>query len=283
MAQDQPAKPSRRRNTPAAKRIKVDYEQVLRNVTVRVIVADRDLRIIYMNAASEKTFRELEHLLPCRADEMVGQCIDIFHRNPEHQRRLLANPRNLPHRAEIRLGPEILELNASPLYNDEGTLFGMMVNWDLITERKHLEARQADLIAQIEAIGRTNLVIEFEPDGRIITANDNFLNATGYSLTELKGQHHRILCDDQLVCSSEYRDMWTRLQRGEYISGDFPRKSRDGRTVWLRAAYNAIRDSAGQVIKVVKFATDLTSHVTLRHATIRLEPCLLHPSDSAAH
>lgn len=280
MAQDQPAKPTRRRNTPAAKRIKVDYEQVLRNVTVRVIVADSNLRIIYMNAASEKTFRELEHLLPCRADEMVGQSIDLFHRNPEHQRRLLANPRNLPHRAEIRLGPEILELNASPLYNDEGTLFGMMVNWDLITERKKLEARQADLIAQIEAIGRTNMVIEFEPDGTIITANDNFLKATGYSLQEIKGLHHRMFCDDELARSSEYRDMWTRLQRGEYVAGDFQRKSRDGRTVWLRAAYNSIRDSAGQVIKVVKFATDITSAVIARNETIRMEAEQLAAAES---
>ena len=280
MAQDQPAKPTRRRNTPAAKRIKVDYEQVLRNVTVRVIVADSDLRIVYMNAASEKTFRELEHLLPCRADEMVGQSIDLFHRNPEHQRRLLANPRNLPHRAEIRLGPEILELNASPLYNDEGSLFGMMVNWDLITERKKLEARQADLIAQIEAIGRTNLVIEFEPDGTIITANDNFLKATGYSLLEIKGLHHRMFCDDELARSSEYRDMWTRLQRGEYVSGDFQRKSRDGRTLWLRAAYNAIRDSGGQVIKVVKFATDITSDVIARNETIRMEAERLAAAES---
>ena len=199
MALDKPARSSRRRSTPAAAHSKLDFEQLLRNVTVRVMVADRDFRIVYLNPASEETLRDLQHLLPCRVEDIVGESIDIFHRQPENQRRLLSNPKNLPHRAEIQLGPEILELNLSALHDADGIYSGVMVNWDRITERKLLAERQADLIAQMEAIGRTNLIIQFEPDGTVITANENFLKAAGYSLEEIRGKHHRMFCDEQQI------------------------------------------------------------------------------------
>ena len=81
------------------------FKQVVENLPVGVITCDKqDFRINYMNAFSLETLRTLEHLLPCKADELVGQCIDIFHKNPAHQRQLLADPSNLPHQAYIKLG-----------------------------------------------------------------------------------------------------------------------------------------------------------------------------------
>ena len=142
---------------------------------------------------------------------------------------------------------------AAALRDRAGKYVGPMVTWELITEKRALEARSADYAAQMEALGRTNAVVEFKPDGTIITANTNFLKATGYELNEVAGKHHRIFCDLQLAESDEYREFWAKLARGEFVSNDFQRKTKDGRAVWLRAAYNPIRDMSGKVVKVVKF------------------------------
>src|SRR5690242_17708862 len=90
------------------KREMAPAQSMLENAPINVIYADRDLRIRYMNSASVKTLHALEQYLPIKVSQMVGHSIDIFHKNPEHQRRLLADDRNLPHHAQISLGPETL-------------------------------------------------------------------------------------------------------------------------------------------------------------------------------
>lgn len=111
---------------------------MLEQVPINVMFADRELILRYINANSMRVFRELQQYLPVPADELIGKCIDIFHKHPEHQRRLLNDPTNLPHRAEIRLGPEILELNMQAVRNAAGEYVGGMVTWSVITEHKKL-------------------------------------------------------------------------------------------------------------------------------------------------
>ncbi len=108
---------------------------MLENAPVNVMMADRDLRIRYLNPASSRTLQTLEQHLPIKAAEMLGQNIDIFHKVPSHQRRLLADPKNLPHRAEIAVGPETLDLLVSAIYDATGAYVGPMVTWDVITQR----------------------------------------------------------------------------------------------------------------------------------------------------
>ena len=108
------------------------------------------------------------------------------------------------------------------------------------------------------AINRVQSVIEFTLDGCILTANRNFLNTAGYELAEIQGKHHRIFCDPEYVKSSEYRDFWLNLARGEFESGVYKRVAKDGRVFWLQASYNPIFGEDGKVAKVVKFATDIT-------------------------
>jgi methyl-accepting chemotaxis protein len=110
----------------------------------------------------------------------------------------------------------------------------------------------------VEAIHRSQAVIEFALDGTVLTANENALAAMGYELDEVQGEHHRLFCDPELVDSAEYADFWRRLGRGEFQSGVFKRLTRDGRTVWLRATYNPVLDEAGKPVKIVKLATDIT-------------------------
>jgi len=271
MATDRPTRAARPRRASGPVKTKLNFEQLVDNATVRVIVADRDLRIVYMNAASIATLRDLQHLLPCPVDEILGQSIDIFHKAPEHQRQLLANPKNLPHRAQIQLEPEILDLNVSAVYDAQGTYLGPMVNWERITEQKAIEEKQADFAAQMEAIGRTNMIIQFDPQGAVISANDNFLKGIGYTLEEIRGHHHRMFCEEKYVQTAEYRDFWAKLQRGEYVADDFKRIAKGGREVWIRAAYNPIRDMHGKIVKVVKFATDITATVLAEQEATRIE------------
>src|SRR6267154_3306396 len=116
-----------------------------------------------------------------------------------------------------------------------------------------------DLRGQVAAIGRSQAVIEFTLDGKILTANDNFLNALGYSLAEIKGQHHSMFVDPVYRQSAEYRQFWEKLGRGEFDAGQYKRIGKGGKEIWIQASYNAILDRRGRPFKVVKYASDITA------------------------
>lgn len=124
--------------------------------------------------------------------------------------------------------------------------------------RTQKAARDADYAGQIDAINRSQCVIEFEMDGTIISANDNFLTMMGYDLNEIVGKHHSIFAESEFAASPEYKEFWNALARGEYQSAEFKRLGKDGHEVWIQASYNPIFDTAGTPYKVVKFATDVT-------------------------
>ncbi len=119
--------------------------------------------------------------------------------------------------------------------------------------------------ALLEAIDRTQAIIEFDLKGQIIHANALFLNVTGYTLDEVLGQHHRIFCEPAYARSTEYLVFWERLGRGEFNAGEFRRVAKNGKDVWLQASYNPILDAEGKPAKIVKFATDVSA-AKLRNA-----------------
>jgi methyl-accepting chemotaxis protein len=119
----------------------------------------------------------------------------------------------------------------------------------------------ADLQGQLSAISKAQAVIEFQLDGTILTANDNFLNTVGYRLEEIKGQHHSMFVEPTRRMSDEYRRFWEKLGRGEYDANQYKRIAKGGREVWIQASYNPIFDAAGKPYKVVKYATDITAQV----------------------
>jgi len=121
------------------------------------------------------------------------------------------------------------------------------------------EAREwADMKGQLAAISKAQAVIEFTLDGRVLTANDNFLRTLGYSLDEIKGQHHSLFVDPAHRADVEYRLFWEKLARGEYDAGQYKRICKGGKEVWIQASYNPIMDTSGKPFKVVKYATDIT-------------------------
>jgi len=126
------------------------------------------------------------------------------------------------------------------------------------------EAEEFDLLFQdyrgkVAAIERSQAVIEFELDGRITTANENFLTALGYSLSEIQGQHHSMFVDPAERTGPEYQGFWAKLGRGEYDAGQYKRIAKGGREIWIQASYNPVFDADGKPVKVVKFATDITA------------------------
>jgi methyl-accepting chemotaxis protein len=110
----------------------------------------------------------------------------------------------------------------------------------------------------VESLNRSQAVIEFEPDGTIVTANDNFLATVGYRLDEIRGQHHRLFVDPVESASPEYQEFWRGLARGEFQSSEFRRVGKGGVEIFIQATYNPVFNQAGEVYKVVKFATDIT-------------------------
>lgn len=120
-----------------------------------------------------------------------------------------------------------------------------------------------DAHGKISAIDRAQAVIEFNLDGTIITANENFLNTVGYGLTEIQGRHHSMFVDPVERDGAAYRDFWARLGRGEYQAAEYKRVGKGGKEVWILATYNPIFDEAGKPLKVVKFATDVTQQKLL--------------------
>lgn len=113
----------------------------------------------------------------------------------------------------------------------------------------------------LKALDRSQAVIEFKPDGTIVTANQNFLNALGYQLAEITGKHHSMFVEAAYRDSNDYRRFWTALAAGEFQAARFKRITKSGKEIWIEASYNPVRDASGKVYKVVKFATDITRQV----------------------
>jgi methyl-accepting chemotaxis protein len=160
-------------------------------------------------------------------------------------------------------GREIwIQATYNPILDLSGKPFKVVKFATDVTSQK---LRNADFEGQIAAVGKAQAVIEFSLDGRIVTANDNFLKTVGYSLAEIQGQHHGMFVDPSYRDSTEYRRFWESLRRGEYASGEYKRFAKGGKEIWIQATYNPILDMSGKPFKVVKFATDVTSQ-KLRNA-----------------
>ncbi len=240
------------------------FQNMVDNVSTAVMMVDRDFVVTYVNEATR-------HLLAKNANEfhkiwpdfdpraIVGSCIDIFHKNPAHQRRMLADPKNLPHKTEISVGPLKFSLWVTAILDEEGNYTGNALEWGDITELAAQKALNADYSGQVAAIGKSQAVVEFQMDGTILNANDNFLNALGYGLSEVNGRHHSMFVDDAYARSGEYREFWAKLNRGEYQAGEYRRLGKAGKEVWIQASYNPILDLNGKFFKVVKYAIDITS------------------------
>ena len=155
----------------------------------------------------------------------------------------------------------ILNSSFDPLTEPDGRITRVFQVAQDITETEHA-AR--DLRARMEALDRTLAVIEFDLDGTIESANQNFLDATGYSMAEILGKNHRMFVELDLANSEEYHRFWELLRLGEFRKGEVRRIGKSGQEIWLQATYAPTLDPSGEVRGIVKFATDITETVHLR-------------------
>ncbi|MGB9492505.1 MAG: PAS domain S-box protein [Terriglobales bacterium] len=349
------------------------YQQLLEKSPANVMYADKNFVIRYMNQSSLETLKKVEHLLPFKANEVVGKSIDSFHKDPARIRAILTQGLKLPHYGMFLLGTERMELTAHAILDGNGEVSGYMAAWDIVTEKFRLQQsiqtifssrpciefdvngtvtrandlfleltgyagedilgkshsmfvpekdrkstenadlwskleagiaqtsqyrrlgkgnkelwlactyypipdatgkiyqimqfatdvtqqklRDNDFEGQIKAISESQAVIEFNLDGTVIHANDNFLHLLGYTLDEIKGKHHSLFVDEAYRQSAAYKEFWAKLNRGEYVADEFKRIGKGGKEVWIQASYNPILDVDGKPFKVVKYATDVT-------------------------
>jgi len=126
--------------------------------------------------------------------------------------------------------------------------------------------RNAEYEGKVSAISKAQAVIEFDMQGHVLDANDNFLEVMGYYLDDIKGEHHRMFCDPEYVASADYKRFWQKLNRGEFDSGRYKRVGNNKKTVWIQATYNPILDLSGKPYKIVKYASDITAQVALEES-----------------
>ena len=148
-----------------------------------------------------------------------------------------------------------IEASYNPILGRNGKPYKVVKFASDITKEKN---NQADLLGQVQAISRSQAVIQFDLSGTILDANENFLSVVGYTLEEIKGKHHSMFAEPAYAASVEYRQFWERLNRGEFQVGQYRRVGKGGKEIWLEASYNPILNANGQPYKVVKFATDLS-------------------------
>ena len=149
----------------------------------------------------------------------------------------------------------------NPILDDTGKPFKVVKFASDVTAEK---LKTADFAGQIEAIGKSQAVIEFKMDGTVLNANENFLSTLGYSLAEIQGKHHSMFMPPEDRDSAAYREFWAALNRGEFQSGEYRRVGKGAKEIWIQASYNPIRDLNGQPCKVVKYASDTTAQVIAR-------------------
>jgi methyl-accepting chemotaxis protein len=154
-------------------------------------------------------------------------------------------------------GREIwIEASYNPVLDGDGKPIKVVKIATDITAKKINAMTEA---SKVSAIGRAQAVIEFKLDGTIVTANQNFCQALGYSLAEIEGKHHSLFVAPAERDSAAYREFWARLNRGEYQAGEYKRIGKGGREVWILASYNPLLDENGKPFGVAKFATDVTA------------------------
>ncbi len=151
-----------------------------------------------------------------------------------------------------------IQASYNPVVNSRGGVVKVVKAATDITQEK---LRNAEFESKLNAVSRVQAVIEFTPAGEIITANENFLATLGYRLEEIRGQHHRMFVESSAAQSQDYLEFWNKLNRGEFVAQEFKRIGKGGKAVWIQASYNPVFDTSGKVVKVVKFATDVTERV----------------------
>ena len=245
------------RSTRASKR----YEHIALRKALAVIeftpdgrVADANALFLNLMGYSREAVLGKHHSLFCEAE---------YARSPEYAsfwQRLRSGETFSERFMRIASNGRRIWLEASylPVQDRRGRVLRIVKVATDITLRTVQEQTQTSFM---HAMNRSMAVCQFDLDGRVVDANDNFLQVMGYRMDEIRGRHHSTFCDPREAQSPEYREFWARLRRSEFQPGRFQRRDKRGRAVWLQATYNPVFDIKGNLYGVVKFASDITAQV----------------------
>lgn len=151
-----------------------------------------------------------------------------------------------------------LEASYNPVKDDDDNIISIVKIATDVTEHVNKADIQNGIL---QALDRSTAIISFELNGTVIDANENFTQTVGYSLSQIQGENHRMFCSAELISSLEYKQFWAKLNSGEFVQGLFERQTSNGDSIWLEASYNPIKNDRGELLRIVKFANDVTSRV----------------------
>jgi len=228
-----------------------------------IMMVDRDFVVTYVNQASNTLFTEnaaeFKLAFPSfDASKIVGTCIDVFHKYPEHQRKMLADTSRLPFKTDIKVSSLTIALYVTAVYDAQKSYIGNTLEWRDVTAVRRKEIEDFDSKVLKEAIDRFQGAIDLSIEGVILYANETYQKILGYTNDELVGQHVSLVLDPTFAKSPEYQAMWARIVNGEYVSGRYKRIAKGGREVWIQAYYSPIKDMSGKIYKIANYVMDVT-------------------------
>ncbi|MCH9655931.1 MAG: PAS domain S-box protein [Planctomycetes bacterium] len=266
------------------------HNSILDNVVDAIITITSEGSIHAINLAGEKIFGY-------QAEEVIGKNIKMLMPSPyrEEHDGYLTRYLTTGKAKIIGSGREVVgqrkdgttfpvHLSVSQVFvekdgQDQEILFTGIIR-DLTCEM-HQRQLNADYEGQLEAIGKSQMVIEFMMDGTIIKANDKFLETMGYSLEEVCGRHHSFFVEPRERLNEGYKIFWERLNQGEYVSAELKRIGKNGKEVWLQASYNPILDLEGKPCKIVKYSVDVSARVAGERALVETKLELMKAKQAA--
>lgn len=172
-----------------------------------------------------------------------------------------------------------IQASYNPLSDRKGRPYKVV---KFATDTTQQKLKTADAHGQLQAIGKSQAVIEFDVNGNIIDANENFLSTMNYALEEIRGRHHRMFVEPEYAGSPDYQQFWSKLGRGEYQASEYKRLGKGGKEVWIQATYNPIFDMSGKPFKVVKYATDMTEQ-KIHAADVHGQIAAINKSQAVIH
>ncbi len=245
--------------------LSIQFQGAIEKSMVAAILIDNDLIVNYINQATLNLLKEYEKTLQRRwskfkANEktILGSSINALFKELNTSGNSFADSNTPYWTTEINVEGLTFNASVSRVFDEDGIAQGHFIEFQDITDLRAKEIELLDLSAQFQAISKSQATIEFNMDGTIITANENFLTTMGYTLDEVKGNHHSMFAEPDFARSIEYKTFWEKLNRGEFESGEYKRLGKEGKEVWIQASYNPIMDLNGQPFKVVKYASDVT-------------------------
>ena len=242
-------------------------QNMMDSVNINVMLAERDMTLVYMNPASAKTLKGLEAYLPTTVDKMIGQKIDIFHKRPEHQRQMLQSDRQLPHSAKIQVGPETLALNVVPIYNDKKEYVGPMVTWSVITDRVRLaDDFERNVAAVVNIVSSSSTELEASSTSMAAAAEEtNRQSQAVAAASEQATRNVQTVAASAEELTASIREIASRVQEASQISQVAVKQA--ATTSETMAKLGQSSQEIGQVVKVITSIAQQTNLLAL-NATI---------------